>query len=472
MFSLGISPEMLTRAVNERHQGLASDGRDRIIAVHWLSPEAAILVDSRITGSKSEPDSNSIDVFEVTAQLAIRISNELPAGSVHPGSAISELLPIVAESFGAKVTGDMNEDATWVYEGPWDGHSIHVLGYAGQSTTFVTGSLYPDIKKCELVWSLDTEKYLKWFAGHMANSVNSSMPIQTARDLISAEKTVLEGLFSARWFINAVGNRLNHPVYLRWRACTELLARNGRVQLPADLEMVKTILSAWLDNFSLIKVTHGSVDAKKLGDFANYGDHTVQKRLRAVIQNPNQFFDALVVVSCAGWHLSRGHRVAVTEKDGMPDLALEIPRWQLPIQAEGKRIRKGTSYSPLKGAVKKANTQIKNAGQRCYGLIYLDVTDRVDSVNSENDAPPSEIVAIQQEVQRLLDRFYTSVSGVILLWKYYTILPMNDGGALCFVRYKSLLIRHRSPKESLPEDNEPILLGYTNMLRIVPDSGS
>jgi hypothetical protein len=210
-----------------------------------------------------------------------------------------------------------------------------------------------------------------------------------------------------------------------------------------------------------------------LGDFANCGDETVQKRLRTAIRDPDQFFDELVVVSCAGWHLSRGHRVAITQKEGMPDLALEIPRWQLPIQAEGKRIRKGDTYSPLKCAIQKANTQIKNAGQRCHGLVYLDVTDRVASVSFEigNDSPPNEIVAIQHEMQRLLNQHYTSVSGVILLWKYYTILQMNDGGALCLVRYKSLLVRHRRPRESLPEDCEPILLGYTTMLRIVPDAG-
>jgi hypothetical protein len=467
MFSVGISPEILSRVVNERHQGLISDGLDRIVAVHWVDPASAILVDCTVTRRENDVEQKLTTIHEVAPQLALRISSVLPAGSVHPGSAISELLPIVAESFGAKVTGDANEDAAWVYEGPWDGRSIHVLGYTGQSTIFVTGSLYPDLKRCELVWSLDREKYLKWFAGHLANSVRYSIPIQSSRDWIGAQKTVLEGLFPDRWFTDAQGNRLKHPAYVRWRACVDLLAKNGQVQLPADLEMVKTILSAWLDNFSLIKITGGSVDALKLGDLANYGDEVVQKRLRAVIQEPNQFFDALVVVSCAGWHLTRGHRVTATEKDGMPDLALEISEWQLPIQAEGKRIRQGTSYSPVKGAIEKANMQVKNAKQRCYGLVYLDVSDRVDVASLGDDELSNEIVAIQNEVRHWLNRFYTSVSGVILLWKYPTILPMRDGGVLCLVRCKSLLIRHRQPKESLPENPEPVLLGYTAMLQIV-----
>jgi hypothetical protein len=112
-------------------------------------------------------------------------------------------------------------------------------------------------------------------------------------------------------------------------------------------------------------------------------------------------------------------------------------------------------------------------GQRCYGLVYLDVSQRtVDPASFWNDSLPNEFGTIQLEVQRCLDRFNTSVSGVILLWKDHIILKMNDGGALCFHRYRSFLIRHRNPKEPLPEDTEPIMVGNTVMLPVVPGEGS
>ena len=61
---------------------------------------------------------------------------------------------------------------------------------------------------------------------------------------------------------------------------------------------------------------------------------------------------------------------------------------------------------------------IKKAGQRCYGLVYLDVSQRsVDPASFWNDSLPNEFVTIQLEVQRCLDRFNTSVSAVILLGK-------------------------------------------------------
>jgi hypothetical protein len=186
-----------------------------------------------------------------------------------------------------------------------------------------------------------------------------------------------------------------------------------------------------------------------LGDLANYGDEAVQKRLRAVIQVPDQFLDILVEVACAGWHVSRGHEVKATEEEGMPDLELKIPAWPLPIQAECKCVKN----SGFESAIRKANAQIKRAGHRCYGLVYLDVSQRsVDPASFWNDSLPEEFAPILLEVERCLREF--------------------NGGALCFHRYRSFLIRHRNPKEPLPEHTEPIMVGNTVMLPVIPGEGS
>jgi len=136
----------------------------------------------------------------------------------------------------------------------------------------------------------------------------------------------------------------------------------------------------------------------------------------------------------------------------MPDLALEISEWQLPIQAEGKRIRKGTSYSPVKGAIEKANAQIKNAKQRCYGLVYLDVSDRVDVASLGNDELSNEIAAIQNEVRHWLNWFYTSVSGVILLWKYPTNSADERWWSALLGALQESVDPAQTTKESLPEN--------------------
>jgi hypothetical protein len=330
MHLVGLSPEQVTCVVNDRHHGLVSDGLDRILAVHWFNSESAIFVDSLVTKYTDEPDQNRRKIWQVAPQLAIWLSNVLPAGSIRRESPISELLPIVAESFGLKVSWHPDEDAAWVYEGPLDPSTVRIFGDI-RGSVYISCWQKSDLKNCELAWSLDREKYLVWFYENLAASVRDSMPFQSPLDLVRAQKVLLETLFSPGWFVNAKNDKvLRHPAYIRWQRCQDLIDRNGRVQLPADNDILNKLMVAMCDNLSIIQATGGSVDAQKLGDLANYGDEDVQKRLRAVIRDPGQFLEVLVEVACAGWHVSRGHEVKATEAEGMPDLELQIAGWSLP----------------------------------------------------------------------------------------------------------------------------------------------
>ena len=469
MHRLGISQELLARTVNERHLGLVSDGLDRVVAVHWIDPERAVLVDSIITKRSTDDSVHCTSIHEVVAQLAIRVSEALPAGRFHRETPLPKLLQVVSASFGLKISCHTSEGAAYLYEGPWDGSAPRLYGDTPASFMYIAGSFYLNLKRCELVWSLDLHRYLAWFDEHVAHCVEAPIPITTSVGLIQAQKRLLEELFPAGWFLSANRRHLRHPAYVGWRLFADLLARKGRVRIPDDIELVQKFLLALLDNIFFIDATRGTPDAQKLGDLANYGDMAVCRRLREVIQHPRQFLDVLVEVSCAAWHVSHGHDVTATEKTGMPDLALGIPGWHLPILAECKRVGKAAKYSRFKAVIQKANSQIKCAGQRCHGLLYLDVSDRVEKASFGNSLP-NEIVKIQEEVQRCLRQHYTSVGGVVLLWKGHTTrtLSTKDGreALACVLYYQSHLIRHRKPEEPLPENAEPIMLGYTSILHI------
>lgn len=470
---LGISQELLTRTVNERHIGLVSDGLDRVVAVHWIDSESAVLVDSIVTKRTDDAELHCTSIHEVVAQLAIRVSDVLPAGRFDHETPLSDLLRVVAASFGLKVSCHTSEGAAYLYEGPWDGSAPRLYGDTPASFMYLAGSFYPDLKRCELVWSLDLHRYLAWFNEHLAHSVEASMPISRSVDLIQAQKRLLEELFPAGWFSPENWRRhLQHPAYIRWRLCADLLARKGRVRIPDDIELVHTFLSALLDNITLIEATRGTLDAQGLGNLANYGDEAVRRRLQAVIQDRREFLGVLVEVSCAAWHVSHDHEVTASEETGMPDLALGIPGWELPIQAECKRVGKDANYSRFKEVIKKANSQVKCTSQRCYGLLYLDVSDRVNKASFGNSLP-NEIAKIQETVQRCLSLHYTSIGGVVLLWKgqRHITLSMRDGreAIACVLQYRSHLIRHRMPKEPLPENPEPIMFGYTSMLHVLPN---
>lgn len=236
---LGISQELLTRTVNERHLGLVSDGVDRVVAVHWIDSESAVLVDSIVTKRTDDAELHCSSIHEVVAQLAIRVSEVLPAGRFDHETPLSDLLRVVAASFGLKVSCHTSEGAAYLYEGPWDGSAPRLYGDTPASFMYLAGSFYPDLKRCELVWSLDLHRYLAWFNEHLAHSVEASMPISTSVDLIQAQKRLLEELFPAGWFSpESCRRHLQHPAYIRWRLCADLLARKGRVRIPDDIELV------------------------------------------------------------------------------------------------------------------------------------------------------------------------------------------------------------------------------------------
>jgi hypothetical protein len=157
MSRVGISPELLTRTMNERHLGMVSDGLDRLISVRWIDSENAVLVDSKITKYTDDLEAHRIRIHEVEAQLAIRISNALPAGRLDRRLSLPDLLQVVAESFGRKVSCHTSEDAAFLYEGPWDGSLLLLNGDTPASAVYVGGSFYPHLKRCELVWSLDRD---------------------------------------------------------------------------------------------------------------------------------------------------------------------------------------------------------------------------------------------------------------------------------------------------------------------------
>jgi hypothetical protein len=469
MQRLGISQELLARTVNERHLGLVSDGLDRVVAVHWIDPESAVLIDSIVTKRSTDDSAHCTVIHEVVAQLAIRVSQVLPAGRFDRETPLPKLLHVVSASFGLKISCHSSEGAAYLYEGPWDGSAPRLYGDTPASFMYIAGSFYPDLKRCELVWSLDLHRYLAWFNEHVAHSVEASMPITTSVGLIQAQKKLLEELFPAEWFLRERSRQRQHPGYIRWQLYADLLARKGRFRLPDEDDLVHRFLSALLDNIFLIEATRGTLDAQKLGDLANYGDEAVFRRLRTDIQHPSKFFDILVEVSCAAWHVSHRHEVKATEEPGMPDLTLGILGWQLPIQAECKRVGKDAGYSRFKHVIEVGNRQIKRRDQRCYGLLYIDVSDRVDKTTF-GDPRPDEIAKIQETVQRYLCMHYTSIGGVVLLWKghtTHTLSTKDDRAARAYdLGYRSHLIRHRMPEEPLPGNAEPIMLGYTGILHI------
>jgi hypothetical protein len=155
-----------------------------------------------------------------------------------------------------------------------------------------------------------------------------------------------------------------------------------RVRLLQYLEVV-------LDNCSLVNASRGRLGRFVLGNLANYGDESVQNRIRSAIRKPREFQDVMVELNYAAWHLSRGNQVRAFQAEGYPDFEVIVPCPLVHLAADCKRVKEGTNEQRFGQLVKDANKQIKTLNtdrqrtrpdQRsapCHGLLVVDVADRV-----------------------------------------------------------------------------------------------
>jgi len=288
------------------------------------------------------------------------------------------------------------------------------------------------------------------------------------RRFLETQKQVLEELFGTEWFSSTCRRR--HPAYQRWILCNELLRRGALLRLPEDQQRLREIAQLVLDNYTLVQATGGKPIPFELGSLANYCDENVRKRLTSVIEEPAQFLDVLVELNYAAWHSSRGHRVRAFESTGFPDFEVNVDGLPLSLAADCKRVRASTTDRRFPKLVNKANKQIKNLGRPCYGLAVIDVSEKVSNPESQSGKMPQEVVRICAILEQLLRQHCTSVSGVLVIWRDNKLVPMTDGsgGLLCFVRQHSHLLRHRDPKHKLPESQDPFMVAYTVMLKVLP----
>jgi len=206
------------------------------------------------------------------------------------------------------------------------------------------------------------------------------------RSFLETSKRVLEELFGAEWFLSPPRKR--HPAYQRWVLCNELLIRDALIRLPEDQQHLREITQLVLDNYALFQATAGNLVPFELGSLANYGDESVRKRLKSVVQEPTKFLDVLVELNYAAWHKSRGHRVQAFENEGFPDFEVHIDDLPLPLVTDCKRVRASTTGRRFPKLVEKSNKQIKNLGKSCYGLAVIDISEKVQNPEDQSGGMP------------------------------------------------------------------------------------
>jgi hypothetical protein len=292
-------------------------------------------------------------------------------------------------------------------------------------------------------------------------------------DFLKVQVKILESLFKKEWFADDRREIDHHPAYEKWKICNYLLHRNGKLKLPQDEKILPLFCKIILDNFSIIQCTKGNIDTFTIGKLANYGDIEVQKRIKSTIKTLDGYKSVNTELQHAAWHLSHNHSIEAFEKKG-PDQKINIPSYKLPILAECKTINKETGISRIKNIISKANKQIKNENSKAYGLIVIDLSEKIINNNKLDDNVPIELKDIINETRKILNnKYYKSVSAALLFWPRINILkPKNNSlgkGLYIASRTQSILIKHKNPIYVLNEDLDSLNFGNMVEMNILFD---
>jgi len=189
-----------------------------------------------------------------------------------------------------------------------------------------------------------------------------------------------------------------------------------------------------------------------LGTFSAYGDAKVRRRISSVIYEPRGFLSLLTELSFAAWNLSKGFAVTPYEHEGYPDFRVEMNDMDFPVVADCKRVSRESGVMRYKKIVDKANRQIKALGEECYGLVVVDIAERVP--NALAFTIPGAVRSAVSSVHSALRNYNTSVSAALLHWDEYLFSggPTRSPSSLCALQRRSLVVEHANPKHALPDD--------------------
>lgn len=281
-------------------------------------------------------------------------------------------------------------------------------------------------------------------------------------EFFQRQKEILENLFSPEWFLKA--KQKNHPAYLRWDLCKKIIEQEGTIQFQEQEKRLHEIGRIVLDSYILVALTEGDIQQLKFGSLDLCGDEEVQKKIRSRITNSKQFEDLMVELYVGAWHKTKKHAIELIEKEGYPDLKIEIPNINIPIFIECKHLWTGSNNN-LQDAIKKANKQIKRASKEigfpsyAYGAVILDVSVPAAAGQVENDNFSDKLQGIVDVVQSALSgEKNRALRTAVVVWDDYMIMgnPSNSTLVAFRRRYKSVL-----HKEMAIPENLPLFEGYT-----------
>lgn len=275
--------------------------------------------------------------------------------------------------------------------------------------------------------------------------------------LLRLQTTLLESFLSPAWLTSP--RNVRHVATRNWRLAQGLLQAGGH--LPLDraflLQHLPDVARMLLDAMALSTVSGGGTFS--LGQFANYGDDDVRRRIDSIKGNAVGFASLMTEFAYAAWHEMKGHKVTAYDADSFPDFRVNHPRLSLPIIADCKRIRKDTLARRYRKVIAKANKQVKTLGVDGHGIAVLDISEKTDKVVIDLQGDPNRL-AVQEAKDCATGEMVDcnkSLSGVLLQWdecKIFGFEKMEEYGGvkIALIRYHEFLY-HPNARFPLPRED-------------------
>jgi len=244
-----------------------------------------------------------------------------------------------------------------------------------------------------------------------------------------------------------------HPAVLRYNKISQFLDQSYSLSFPDELSFVADILSAGLDSMTMATAATPEELLKSISD------QEVLRQLRNRVTDPHQYHDQMSAFNCWTLLTSKGIHAELIEREGFPDIRMNLPSGQEWVECKRKHI--GSPISRIRKIIKKSNNQIKHADSNGTGFVYITV-ERPEQRTVLDDKLPTVIAEYIAEVRRELNSGASrSVAAVVIAWDDHMVMGEPPAHTLHVARRRSACHFHTSPRRLLGVPKESLVLGRT-----------
>lgn len=286
---------------------------------------------------------------------------------------------------------------------------------------------------------------------------------------------ILEEMFPQGWFLEAGPRTRQHPAYVQWALCQKILSQGGTIHSAEQWDDLPKVARLMLDTFSFVILTGGNLDRLGIGSFDQIGDESVQRKIRSRVGDSRLYLDLLPELYVHAWHKQEGHQVNAMEREGWPDMRVDIPGASVPIFIECKRLQ-SISRTRFDDDIKKANRQIRAAkaavGIPSCGVAVLDIspTCTLEWIGppNKNSGDTAREDPNEPKIPENATRFgslavtgkNTFVDYVFLVWNDFARWGTPPNRTYFVLRRHVEYVKHLAPANLLSE-TLPLFKGHT-----------